>query len=162
MGVDGGAGNAISLSEVQTFYGGSNPISMSEYYRNGSLVPGDLVAAQGNTSGSSSQTIGQFGVTVTPSFGSVNDSGNRSTGVGGGGVSPYAVVSNDASITCSGGGVTTTARRLLRCGSHEADQLYLMQAGLLGAPRLLACFSKVQRMMAADLIFLEPNRRFYK
>lgn len=39
MGVDGGAGNAISLSEVQTFYGGSDPISMSEYYRGGLEVP---------------------------------------------------------------------------------------------------------------------------
>ena len=39
MPVNGGAGNAISLSEVQTFYGGSNPISMSEYYRGGAEVP---------------------------------------------------------------------------------------------------------------------------
>jgi hypothetical protein len=70
MGVDGGAGNAISLSEVQTFYGGSNPISLSEYYRNGSLVPGDQVAAQSNTSGSSSQTIGQFTVAVSGVLGS--------------------------------------------------------------------------------------------
>ena len=29
---------AISLSQVQSEYGGSNPISMSEYYRNGSHV----------------------------------------------------------------------------------------------------------------------------
>jgi len=70
MGVDGGAGNAISFSELQTFYGGSNPISLSEYYRNGSLVPGDQVAAQSNTSGSSSQTIGQFTVTVSGVLGS--------------------------------------------------------------------------------------------
>ena len=48
MGVNGGAGNAISLSELQTYYGGSNPISLSEYYRNGSLVPGDQVTAQSN------------------------------------------------------------------------------------------------------------------
>tara|TARA_E500000318_G_C3549296_1_gene208155 strand:+ start:111 stop:902 length:792 start_codon:yes stop_codon:yes gene_type:complete len=68
MGVDGGAGNAISFSELQTFYGGSNPISLSEYYRNGSLVPGDLVAAQANTSGTTSQTIGQFTVTVSGTF----------------------------------------------------------------------------------------------
>lgn len=68
MGVDGGAGNAISLSEIQTFYGGSNPISLSEYYRNGSLVPGDQVAAQSNTSGTTSQTIGEFTVTVSGTF----------------------------------------------------------------------------------------------
>jgi len=42
MPVNGGTGNAISLSEVQTFYGGSNPISMSEYYRGGSEVPSSV------------------------------------------------------------------------------------------------------------------------
>lgn len=65
MGVDGGAGNAISFSELQTFYGGSDPISLSEYYRNGSLVPGDQVTAQSNTSGTADQTVGQFSVDVT-------------------------------------------------------------------------------------------------
>lgn len=65
MGVNGGAGNAISFSELQTFYGGSNPISLSEYYRGGSLVPGDQVAAQSNVSGTSDQTVGQFSVDVT-------------------------------------------------------------------------------------------------
>lgn len=39
MGVNGGAGNAISLSEIQSYYGGSNPISVSEYNRGGSFVP---------------------------------------------------------------------------------------------------------------------------
>ena len=38
MAVNGGAGNAISISEIQTFYGGSNPAALSEYYRNGSEV----------------------------------------------------------------------------------------------------------------------------
>lgn len=65
MSVNGGAGNAISFSELQTFYGGSNPISLSEYYRGGSLVPGDQVAAQSNVSGTSDQTVGQFSVNVT-------------------------------------------------------------------------------------------------
>jgi hypothetical protein len=65
MGVNGGAGNAISLSELQTYYGGSNPISLSEYYRNGSLVPGDQVTSQSNVSGTADQTVGQFTVDVT-------------------------------------------------------------------------------------------------
>lgn len=68
MGVDGGAGNAISFSELQTYYGGSNPISLSEYYRGGDEVPGDQVAAQSNTSGTTSQTIGEFTVTVSGTF----------------------------------------------------------------------------------------------
>lgn len=65
MSVNGGAGNAISLSELQSYYGGSNPISLSEYYRNGSLVPGDQVTAQSNVSGTADQTVGQFTVDVT-------------------------------------------------------------------------------------------------
>ena len=43
---------AISLSQVQGEFGGSNPISMSEYYRGGSYVP---------TTISSSSTTGWFG-----------------------------------------------------------------------------------------------------
>lgn len=68
MAVDGGAGNTISFSEIQTFYGGSNPISISEYYRGGDEVPGDQVTAQSNTSGTTSQSIGQFTVTVSGTF----------------------------------------------------------------------------------------------
>lgn len=65
MAVDGGAGNTISFSEIQTYYGGSNPISISEYYRGGSEVPGDQVTAQSNTSGTADQTVGEFTVNVT-------------------------------------------------------------------------------------------------
>ena len=65
MGVNGGAGNTISFSEIQTFYGGSNPISISEYYRGGSEVPTDLIPAQANTNGTSDQTLGQFTADVT-------------------------------------------------------------------------------------------------
>ena len=51
MGVDGGAGNAISLSEIQSFYGGSNPISLSEYYRaaSGTEVPTTRTDSTSNT-----------------------------------------------------------------------------------------------------------------
>lgn len=36
---------AISLNAVQAEYGGSNPIRMSEYYRNGSYVPSSNVGS---------------------------------------------------------------------------------------------------------------------
>jgi hypothetical protein len=66
MGVDGGAGNAISLSEVQTFYGGSNPISMSEYYRGGSEVPSTAtVVASNSDSGTTSATSGSVAAVVS-------------------------------------------------------------------------------------------------
>lgn len=60
MAVDGGAGNAISLSEIQTFYGGSNPASLSEYYRNGSEVP-----QTSSASGTSSSTVNSIAAVVT-------------------------------------------------------------------------------------------------
>ena len=45
---------AITLAQVQSEFGGSNPISMSEYYRGGSYVPttvtGSYSSYQGNTS----------------------------------------------------------------------------------------------------------------
>ena len=49
---------ALSLSQIQSEFGGSNPINLSEYYRGGSLVP-----AHGNTTGipSSGQiSVSQF------------------------------------------------------------------------------------------------------
>lgn len=65
MGVDGGAGNAISFSEIQAFYGGSDPISISEYARGGDNVPSSFAGASTATTGTSSQTVDDFGVTVT-------------------------------------------------------------------------------------------------
>ena len=60
MGVNGGSGNSISLSEIQTFYGGSNPASMSEYYRNGSNVP-----QTSSASGTSSSTVNSIAAVVS-------------------------------------------------------------------------------------------------
>lgn len=60
MGVNGGAGNAISLSEIQSFYGGSNPAAMSEYYRNGSNVP-----QTSSASGTTSSTVNSIAAVVT-------------------------------------------------------------------------------------------------
>lgn len=36
---------AISLANLQTEYGGSNPVSLSEYYRNGSYVPDSITTS---------------------------------------------------------------------------------------------------------------------
>lgn len=38
---------AISLSQVQSEFGGSNPVSMSEYYRGGSYVPTTVTGSAG-------------------------------------------------------------------------------------------------------------------
>lgn len=39
------ASGAISLGNLQTEYGGANPISLSEYYRNGTYVPDSIVTS---------------------------------------------------------------------------------------------------------------------
>lgn len=41
---------AISLSQIQSEFGGSNPISMSEYYRDGSYVPSTITGSAGSWS----------------------------------------------------------------------------------------------------------------
>ena len=104
MAVNGGAGNAISFSEIQTFYGGTNPISLSEYYRGGSEVPGEQVAAQANTSGTADQTIGEFGVDVatTNSFtGTLSNEVLRTQTQTSGGIS-YTITADDAVIIIGG------------------------------------------------------------
>lgn len=66
--------NPISLSDVQTEFGGSNPINITEYYGNGSLVPTDLgVPSSGTISLSNlrgltnytSKQISQTGITAS-------------------------------------------------------------------------------------------------
>jgi hypothetical protein len=49
---------AISLSQVQSVFGGGNPISMSEYYRGGSYVP---------STGAGSYTS-YYGSTTSPAY----------------------------------------------------------------------------------------------
>lgn len=48
----------VSLSTIQTEFGGTNPISLSEYYRGGSLVPNGPAPGASNTSGGISVSIG--------------------------------------------------------------------------------------------------------
>ena len=52
---------AISLSQLQGEYGGSNPISMSEYYRNGGLVPNTISSS---TTGPGAYTAYQYNATT--------------------------------------------------------------------------------------------------
>ena len=94
MPVNGGTGNAISLSEVQTFYGGSNPISMSEYYRGGSEVP-DAAVGAASASGTASNTTSNIAVVVTTGSTSSTISGTH-------------IVGTQTVDTGTAGGATTT------------------------------------------------------
>ena len=68
MGVGTGSGNSISFSTIRDFYGDTNPVSLSEFNRssnNSGLVDSTFVGASTATTGTSSQTVDDFAVTVT-------------------------------------------------------------------------------------------------
>ena len=49
-----------SLSDVQTEFGGTNPISIAEYYSGGSFVPASAPAPNGPIPSSGQISLGQF------------------------------------------------------------------------------------------------------
>jgi hypothetical protein len=82
----------VSLSEIQGEFGGSNPISLSEYYKGGTLVPNFSLTSSIPTSGTIS--VGNFRSTaVSPTvngFTSTGDTGQNFLMLGGA-VSPSGV-----------------------------------------------------------------------
>lgn len=64
MGIDNGAGTPIKFSEIQTFYGGEHPISISEYNRGGDLVPQSVTGASVSDNGTASKQVDSFDVDV--------------------------------------------------------------------------------------------------
>lgn len=96
----------LSLSDIQTEFGGSNPISLNEYYAGGGLVPSGTSGTNGAVPSSGTISISQFygtsnipalsvsassvsGFEIGPSnSGSVTSSGSPST-TPSGGVGPY-------------------------------------------------------------------------
>jgi hypothetical protein len=112
MGVDGGAGNAISLSEVQTFYGGSNPISMSEYYRGGSEVPNTRTDTTTNTGvtglvaqGFSSGSTGGSGFTGNQTSLTIDGANNTNVSASPGTGTITFSASTTVSVTKDGGSI---------------------------------------------------------
>ena len=71
---------AITLSDIQTEFGGSNPVSLSEYYAGGSYVPSGTSGTNGAVPTSGEIEVSDFygtqsGITVTVTEGSSpNDS----------------------------------------------------------------------------------------
>ena len=51
---------ALALSAIQTEFGGSNPISMSEYYAGGSNVPSGTTGDSGSIPSSGAVAVSQF------------------------------------------------------------------------------------------------------
>ena len=69
---------AISLSQVQTEFGGANPISMSEYYAGGANVPGSTSGVNGAVPASGTISMSKFFGTSDVAF---SPDGGTSAGV---------------------------------------------------------------------------------
>ena len=73
--------NNVGFSSIQTEFGGSNPIAISEYYSGGPLVPSGAPAPNGPIPSSGQIAVGQFRAAVSATFmaasgGSVSTSGD--------------------------------------------------------------------------------------
>lgn len=66
---------AISLGQVQTEFGGSNPISMSEYYAGGTRVPAGTSGTNGAVPASGAVSMSKFYGTSSLVISGVNDTG---------------------------------------------------------------------------------------
>ena len=88
---------AISLSQIQTEFGGANPIAMSEYYAGGANVPGGTSGVNGAVPASGTISVSMFYGTSDVAFSPV---GGTSAG------SPQALIEfgilyASVSITCN-------------------------------------------------------------
>jgi hypothetical protein len=112
---------SLSFSALQTEYGGSNPISLSEYYLGGSNVPAGQTSGFGTIPTSGAISVGVFrgttkvspvGLTTSLTDGSVQDGNYRIKGFLASPTndalfpSPVGSVTNNV-INLSGGGTTT-------------------------------------------------------
>src|SRR5210317_1237929 len=89
----------VGLSDIQTEFGGSNPISLSEYYSGGANVPASTPAPNGPIPSSGQISIGQFRAAaaivavdymiVAGGGGGAGHASSSSFGCGGGGAGGY-------------------------------------------------------------------------
>ena len=101
---------AVSLSDIQTEFGGSNPISMSEYYAGGSNVPPGTTGDSGAIPTSGEISIGDFygssnRVAITLTISSNTNGYNIYTNRGGtyqAGISDVTLVNNSNIYSTSG------------------------------------------------------------
>ena len=96
MSIGDGAGTSISFSQIQAFYGGVSPISISEYARGGDNVPSSFSGSSTATTGTTSQTVDDFAVTVTEVDGSLV---NLTTSGSNQGNAPFPISASTASFT---------------------------------------------------------------
>lgn len=128
----------VGLSDIQTEFGGSNPISMSEYYSGGANVPAGVVAPNGPIPSSGQISVGQFRGAFVPTPYSV-DYLVIGGGGGGGGASPNSAdgggagaggYRNSYASETSGGGAASQSSR-----TFNPQTVYTITIGQGGAGR---------------------------
>lgn len=91
---------ALSLSQIQTEFGGANPIGMSEYYAGGANVPGGTSGVNGAVPTSGTISMSKFyGTSDVPAV-SFSPSGGASAGAPQS-LSDFGQLNASVTITCS-------------------------------------------------------------
>ena len=96
----------IRLSQIQTEFGGSNPISMSEYYAGGANVPGSTSGVNGAVPASGTISMSKFYGTSDVAF---SPSGGTSAGAPQA-LSDFGSLNASVTITCNQSAVWTYSK----------------------------------------------------
>lgn len=124
---------AISLSQVQSEFGGANPISMSEYYRGGSYVPTTVGGAAGSWSA-------YYGNTSTYYWLDIGNSGS------------FSIRWNNSNV----GGTTSSATTYTTGGyEYQRGTLYTTVSGGKGSPT--EYYYRVRRRTAATSVTVNTS-----
>ena len=120
----------ISLSDIQTEFGGSNPIGMDEYYRNGAYVTSNNTGVPTSGAISISQfygTTAQFSFTISSNYSTPQNLATLATAAGWDG-NDYLVVTNSAIISSN----TTGSAALTISGSFPNGVLLINNGTIVG------------------------------
>lgn len=122
----------LTLAQIQTEFGGTNPINLSEYYRNGGYVTGNNTTVP--TSGAISLsnfygTSNQFAVTINTSYTTPQNLRTLALGAGWDGAAPL-VVTISSGVTISSN--TTSSAALTVSGSFPGGVSLINQGTLIG------------------------------
>jgi len=96
----------ISLGNVQTEFGGTNPIAMSEYYAGGANVPSGATGTNGAVPSSGTISVSKFYGTVKTAF---SPAGGTSAGSPQA-LSDFGTLSASVTISCTTSAVWTWSR----------------------------------------------------
>ena len=124
------ASGAVKLSEIQTEFGGTNPISLSEYYRNGAYVTSNNTGVP--TSGLISLnkfygTTAQFSFTISSNYSTPQDLRTLAIAAGWD-QTDYLVVTNNAIISSN----TTSSAALTIAGAFPNGILFINNGTVVG------------------------------